>query len=52
MDDLAVVVDSKEEIQKTLQEWNKIFRKHGFRINLEQTEVMWIGECSSRRKDH
>ena len=32
--DLAVVADDKEELQKTLQEWNNTFRKHGFTINL------------------
>ena len=43
-DDLAVVVDNKEDLQKTLQEWSNTFRKHGLRMNLEKTEVMWIGE--------
>ena len=37
-DDLAVVAENKEYLQKTLQEWS------GLRMNLEQTEVMWIGE--------
>ena len=26
-DDLAVVADNKEDLQKTLQEWSNIFRK-------------------------
>ena len=43
-DDLAVVADKKEDLQKTLQEWNNSFRKHGLRMNLEKTEVMWIGK--------
>ena len=43
-DDLAVVANNKDDQQKTLQEWSNIFRKHGLRMNLEMTEVMWIGE--------
>ena len=39
-----MVADNKEDLQKTLQEWSNTFRKHGLRINLEKTEVMWIGE--------
>ena len=43
-DDLAVVADNKEDLQKTLQEWNNTFRKQGLRMNLEKTEVMWMDE--------
>ena len=43
-DDLAVVADDKEDLQKTLQEWRNTFRKHDLRMNLEKREVMWIGE--------
>ena len=43
-DDLAVVADTKDDLQKTLHEWSKPFRKHGNRMNLEKREVMWIGE--------
>ena len=42
-DNLAVVADNKD-LQKTLQEWSNTFRKHCLRLNLEKTEVMWIGE--------
>ena len=57
VDTLAVVADSNEELRKTLQEGNNIFRKHGFQVNLEKTKVTWIGEQdqsagSSRWKDH
>ena len=31
-DDLAVVADNKEDLQKTLQEWSNTFRKQGLRI--------------------
>ena len=43
-DDQAVVADNKVGLQKTLQESNNILRKHGLRMNLEKTEVMWIGK--------
>ena len=43
-DDIAVVADDKENLQKKLQEWSNTFRKQGLRMNLEKTEVMWIGE--------
>ena len=43
-DDLAVVADKKEDLQEALQEWNNTFSKHGLRMNLEKTKVMWIGE--------
>ena len=43
-DDLAVVADNKEYLQKTLQEWSNTFRNNGLRMNLGKTEVMWIGE--------
>ena len=39
-----MVADTKEDLQKTLQEWSNTFRKHGLQMNLEKTEVMWIGE--------
>ena len=39
-----MVADNKEDLQIALQEWNNTFRKHGLRLNLEKTEVMWIGE--------
>ena len=41
-DDLAMVADNKEDLQKTLKEWSSTFRKHGLRMNLEKTEVTWI----------
>ena len=43
-DDLAVLVDSKEVLQNTLQELSNIFSKHGILMNIEKTDVMWTGE--------
>ena len=40
-------VSEQEELKKILYAddlWNNTFSKHGLRINLEKTEVMWIGE--------
>ena len=39
-DDLAVVADNKEDLEKTLQEWSNAFRKHSLQMNLEKIEVM------------
>ena len=36
-DDLTIMDDNKENLQKTLQELSNIFRKHGLRMNLEKT---------------
>ena len=42
-DDLAIIAESKQELQEVLEEWKGVFEKHGLRISLEKTEVMWIG---------
>ena len=42
-DDLAVVADSEADLQERLVEWKKIFSKHGLRVSLEKTEVLWVG---------
>ena len=33
-----------EELQGALEEWNDIFKKHGLHMNLDKTEVMWVGK--------
>ena len=42
-DDLALVANSKQELQEPLEEWNRLFTRHGLKINLEKTEVLHIG---------
>ena len=42
-DDLALVANSKQEIQETMEEWNGLFTKHGLKLNLEKTQVLHIG---------
>ena len=41
-DDLALV--GKQELQKTLEEWNGLFTRHGLKVNREKTEVLHIGD--------
>ena len=38
--DLALVANDKHELQETLEEWNKLFIRHGLKINLEKTAVL------------
>ena len=42
-DDLAIIVESKQDLQEVLEEWKGVFEKHGLRMSLEKTEVMWVG---------
>ena len=41
-DDLAVVMESGREVQEVLGEWKQAFGKHGLKMSLDQTEVMWV----------
>ena len=43
-DDLAVVVESGREMQEVLREWKEAFGKHGLKMRMEKTEVMWVGQ--------
>ena len=42
-DDLVIVAEHREELQGALEEWNDMFKKHGLKMNLDKTEVMWVG---------
>ena len=42
-DDLAIIAESKQDLQEALEEWKWVFEKHGLRMSLEKTEVMWVG---------
>ena len=42
-DDLALVVNGKQDLQETMDEWNGLFIKHGLKLNIEKTEVLHIG---------
>ena len=37
------MANGKQELQETLEEWNKLFTRNGLKINLEKTEVLHIG---------
>ena len=39
---LAMIADSKQELQEVLEEWKGVFKKHGLRMRREKTEVMWL----------
>ncbi|KAI0227441.1 hypothetical protein LSAT2_022121 [Lamellibrachia satsuma] len=41
--DLAILAESKQD-QQVLDEWKGVFEKHGLRMSLEKTEVMWVGQ--------
>ena len=41
-DDLAIIAESKQELQEVLEEWKGVFEKHGLRMSLEKTELMWV----------
>ena len=41
-DDLAVVADSEADLQDRLVEWKEIFGRHGLRVSLEKTGVLWV----------
>ena len=43
-DDLASVADSEVDLQERLEDWKEIFCKHGPRVSLEKTEVLWVGQ--------
>ena len=45
-DDLAVVATDARELQDKLEKWARNFQHHGLSINLEKTEVMWVGKES------
>ena len=34
------MVNGKQELQETLEEWNGLFTRRGLKLNLENTEVM------------
>ena len=42
-DDLAVVMESKQELQEVLVEWKDLFERHGLRMSLDKTEVLSVG---------
>ena len=44
VNNLAVVVESGQEMQEVLGEWKEAFWKHWLKMSMEKTEVMWVGQ--------
>ena len=42
-DDLALVMNGKQELQETLEEWNGLFTRHRLKISLDKTKVLHMG---------
>ena len=40
---LSVVADGEATLQEQVTEWKDIFSRHGLRVRLEKTGVMWVG---------
>ena len=38
-----MVADGEANLQEQLNEWKDIFSRHGLRVRLVETEVMWVG---------
>ena len=43
-DDHVIVAEHREELQGALEEWNDMFKKHGLKMNLDKTAVVWVGK--------
>ena len=43
-DDLVIIAEHREELQGALDEWNDMFKKHGLKMNVDKTEVVWVGK--------
>ena len=41
--DLTIIAESKPELQEVLEEWNRVFKKHGLIMSQKKTEMMWVG---------
>ena len=40
--DLAMIADKKQELQEVLEEWKRVFKKHGPIMSREKTEEIWV----------
>ena len=40
--DLAMIADTKQELQELLEEWKGVVKKHGPIMSREKTEEMWV----------
>ena len=51
-DDCVIVAEHREELPSALGEWHYMFKKHGLKMNLDKTEVMWLGNTERGVKHH
>ena len=47
-DDIVIVAEHREEWQGALGECSDMFKKHGLKMNLDNTAVMWVGKQRER----
>ena len=40
--DLAMIADKKQELQEVLEQWKRMFKKHGQIMSREKTEEMCV----------
>ena len=40
--DLAIIADKQQELQEVLEQWKRMFKKHGPIMRREKTEEMWV----------
>ena len=45
-DDVVIVAEHWDKLQGALDGWNDMFKKHGLKMNLDKTEMMWVGKQS------
>ena len=45
-DDLVIVAEHWGKWQGALEWWNDMFKKHGLKMNLDKTEMVWVGKQS------
>ena len=45
-EDLAMVMNGKQELQDTLEDWNGRFTRHGLKNYLEKTDLLHLGHQS------
>ena len=43
-DDLMSVAEHREELQSALEEWNDLFKNQDLDIDIDKTDVMWVGK--------
>ncbi|VDO53507.1 unnamed protein product [Haemonchus placei] len=45
-DDIALIAESRKEVQDKLQKWQRVLAENGLRLNVEKTKFLSSGECT------